>query len=114
MKFKKTTFSNGLRLVTHNIPDTKTVTITVFVKTGSDYERENEMGISHFLEHMCFKGTKNRPSNSDISTELDTIVSAYNAFTGHEYTGYYAKAEYNQVGKLLDIVSDMYLNPIFD
>jgi predicted Zn-dependent peptidase len=63
---------------------------------------------------MCFKGTVNRPKNSDISTELDNIGSVYNAFTSQEITGYYAKAQYNQADKLLDIVSDMYLNPLFD
>lgn len=113
MKFKKTTFSNGLRLVTHNIPDTKTVTITVFVKTGSDYERENEMGLSHFLEHMCFKGTKNRPSNIEMLRELDMLGAQNNAFTSNDITAYWVKGESKHIDKLFDIVSDIYLNPTF-
>lgn len=114
MNYKKTILENGLRVITVPMKDNPTVTVFVLVEAGSKYETKDKNGISHFLEHMCFKGTKSRPSNSDISTELDTIGSVYNAFTGHEYTGYYAKAEYNQVDKLLDVVSDMYLNPIFD
>lgn len=93
--------------------DSPTVTVFVLVEAGSKYENKENNGISHFLEHMCFKGTTKRPSNSDISTELDSLGSVYNAFTSQEYTGYYAKVEYRQVNKILDIVSDMYLNPLF-
>jgi predicted Zn-dependent peptidase len=93
--------------------DNPTVTVFVLVEAGSKYETKDKNGISHFLEHMCFKGTTKRPLNSDISTELDQIGSVYNAFTSHEYTGYYAKAQYAHLDKILDIVSDMYLNPLF-
>lgn len=113
MKFKKTAFKNGLRLITHTIPDTKTVTITVFVKTGSDYERDNEMGLSHFLEHMCFKGTKKRPSNIEMLRELDRLGAQNNAFTSNDVTAYWVKGESKHVEKLFDIVSDIYLNPTF-
>lgn len=114
MNYKKTVLDNGLRVITVPMKDNPTVTVFVLVEAGSKYETKDKNGISHFLEHMCFKGTKKRPGNSDISTELDTIGSVYNAFTSYEYTGYYAKAEFNQVDKLLDVVSDMYLNPIFN
>lgn len=114
MQYKKTVLENGLRVITVPMKDNPTVTVFVLVEAGSKYETKDKNGISHFLEHMCFKGTKNRPNNFDISTELDTIGSVYNAFTGHEYTGYYAKAEYTQLPKLLDVVSDLYLNPILD
>jgi predicted Zn-dependent peptidase len=114
MNYKKTILDNGLRVITVPMKDNPTVTVFVLVEAGSKYETKDKNGISHFLEHMCFKGTINRPHNFDISTELDTIGSVYNAFTGQEYTGYYAKAEYNQVDKLLDVVSDMYLHPLFD
>ncbi len=93
------------------MPGSPTVTVFVLVEAGSKYEKKEENGISHFLEHMCFKGTTKRPGSSDISTELDAIGASYNAFTSSEYTGYYAKAQYEQVDKVLDIVSDMYLNP---
>ena len=112
--YKKTILENGLRVITVPMKDNPTVTVFVLVEAGSKYETKEQNGISHFLEHMCFKGTTRRPNNSDISTELDTIGAHYNAFTSQEYTGYYAKAQYAQVDKILDIVSDMYLNPLFD
>lgn len=113
MKIKKTTLPNKLRIIT--IPmDTPTVTVLVLVEAGSKYETKNINGLSHFLEHMYFKGTKKRPTALDISKELDGIGSKYNAFTSHEYTGYYAKAEKKHFNTILDVVSDIYLNPVFD
>jgi len=114
MQHKKTILENGLRVITVPMKDNPTVTVFVLVEAGSKYETKEKNGISHFLEHMCFKGTTNRPKSSDLSTELDNIGSVYNAFTSQEITGYYAKAQYTQLDKLLDIVSDMYLNPLFD
>ncbi len=114
MKYIKTILDNGLRVITVPMKDNPTVTVFVLVEAGSKYETKENNGISHFLEHMCFKGTIKRPSNSDISTELDNLGSRYNAFTSQEYTGYYAKAQYENVDKLLDIISDMYLHPLLD
>ena len=93
--------------------DNPTVTVLVLVETGSKYEKKEKNGLSHFLEHMCFKGTTTRPNTSDLSKELDTLGCEYNAFTGSEYTGYYAKGKAQDFSKLLDIVSDLYLNPLF-
>ncbi len=113
MKFKKTILENGLRIIT--VPmDTPTVTVLVLVEAGSKYETKGINGLSHFLEHMCFKGTKKRPTALKISSELDGIGSQNNAFTSQEYTGYYAKAAKKHFEKILDIVSDIYINPIFD
>ena len=114
MQYNKTILDNGLRVITVPMKDNPTVTVFVLVEAGSKYETKEKNGVSHFLEHMCFKGTVKRPNNSDISTELDNIGAHYNAFTSQEYTGYYAKAQYTHVDKLIDVVSDMYLNPIFD
>ena len=94
--------------------DNPSVTVLVMVRTGSKYETKNINGLSHFLEHMCFKGTEKRPKASDISRELDSIGAHYNAFTSQEFTGYYAKAASKHAGKIVDVISDMYLNPIFD
>ena len=113
MRIKKTKLDNGLRIITISM-DTPTVTVLVLVQTGSKYETKNINGISHFLEHMCFKGTKKRPTALDIAKELDGIGSKYNAFTSHEYTGYYAKAEKKHFNTVLDVVSDIYLYPVFD
>lgn len=114
MNFTKTVLDNGLRIITAPQKDNPAVTVLVLVETGSKYETKELNGISHFLEHMCFKGTKLRPKAIDISSELDGIGAAYNAFTGFEYTGYYAKADKSHFDKTLDVVSDIYLNQIFD
>jgi len=113
MKFIKKTLSNGLRVLTVPMKDNQTVTVLVLVATGSKYESKKENGLSHFLEHMCFKGTKRRPSAREITRELDGLGAQYNAWTGHEYTGYFVKADAKHLTQVFDIVSDMYLNPIF-
>lgn len=92
--------------------DNPTVTVLVLVDAGSNYESKEKNGISHFLEHMCFKGTTTRPNTSDLSRELDALGCQYNAFTGNEYTGYYAKGKHSDFPRLIDIVSDLYLNPL--
>ncbi len=112
-KAKKKTFKNGLRVVTIPMKDNPTVTVLVLVGTGSDYEAEGLNGISHFLEHMCFKGTVKRPSAQAISHELDALGAQYNAFTDHEMTGYYAKSDAKNFKKIFDVVSDIYLNSTF-
>ncbi|MCX8016258.1 MAG: insulinase family protein, partial [Patescibacteria group bacterium] len=98
------------------VPDklSLTTTILILVKTGSEFETKENNGISHFLEHMCFKGTKKRPSQLIISTELENIGAKYNAFTSQEYTGYYAKVRNEKFEKALDIIADIYLNPLLD
>jgi predicted Zn-dependent peptidase len=114
MKFKRKIFPNGLRVITIHMKDTPTVTVLAMVEAGSKYESKEKNGISHFLEHMVFKGTEKRPTAYSISKELDSIGSHYNAFTSEEYTGYYAKAAPKHLPRLLDVVSDLYLNPVFD
>ena len=114
MKFTKKTLPNGLRLVTVPMADNPSVTVLVMVEAGSKYETKENNGISHFLEHMVFKGTPRRPKASDISRELDSLGAHHNAFTGHEYTGYYAKADARHLDTVIDIVSDMYQNPLLD
>ena len=111
--YKKTTLSNGLRILTIPIKSTKTATVLVLVATGSKYESKEISGVSHFLEHMNFKGTKKRPTSLQISEPLDRIGGQYNAFTGQEYTGYYVKANSKHLDFLMDIVSDITLNPNF-
>jgi predicted Zn-dependent peptidase len=114
MIFNKTVLPSGLRVITVPMPDNPAVTVLVMVETGSKYETKDYNGISHFLEHMVFKGTPRRPQASLISKELDSMGAHYNAFTGQEYTGYYAKVDARHFDRALDVVSDMYLNPIFD
>ncbi|MBP9712019.1 MAG: insulinase family protein [Candidatus Pacebacteria bacterium] len=113
MKFYKKTLKNGLRVITVPMKDNPTATVLVLVETGSKYEDKRVNGISHFLEHMCFKGTEKRPKAIDISKELDALGSQYNAFTAQEYTGYYAKSDAKHFTKIFDVVSDIYLNSTF-
>lgn len=113
IKAKKKILKNGLRVVTIPMKDNPTVTVLVLVGTGSDYEKKEVNGISHFLEHMCFKGTEKRPNAKIISHELDALGCQYNAFTSHEMTGYYAKADSKKFKQIFEVVSDIYLNSTF-
>jgi predicted Zn-dependent peptidase len=110
MHYKKTILKNGLRLITAPMKDTSTVTVIVSANVGSKYETKEVNGISHFLEHMFFKGTKKRPKTKDISGALDAVGGEYNAFTGKEQTAYYAKVDAKHLDLALDVVSDIYLN----
>src|SRR3989344_6367606 len=112
--FKKITLDNGLRIITAPNDNSLAVTVLVLVEAGSKYETKEINGLSHFLEHMCFKGTLKRPKAIDISTELDALGAQYNAFTSQEYTGYYAKVESHKLDKALDVVTDIYMNPVFN
>jgi len=113
MKFSKKTLKNGLRVITVPMKDNPTATVLVLCEAGSKYETKKISGVSHFLEHMCFKGTTKRPKAIDISKELDALGSQYNAFTSQEYTGYYAKSDAKHFRQIFDIVSDIYLNSTF-
>ncbi len=111
--FKKTVLPNGLRIITVPMQGTNTITVLVLCGTGSDYESGDIRGISHFLEHMFFKGTKKRPKQEMITEELAGMGSIHNAFTGHEMTGYYIKAGKTYLEQSLEILSDMYQNSVF-
>ncbi|HEY4508737.1 MAG TPA: pitrilysin family protein [Candidatus Paceibacterota bacterium] len=113
MQFKKKTLKNGLRIVVVPIADAPSLTVMSMVETGSEYESKEKNGISHFLEHMFFKGTKNRTKSIDISKEFDGMGAINNAFTSNEVTAYYGKCSPQNFEKVLDIISDMYLNPTF-
>lgn len=110
MRYNKTKLKNGLRVLTVPMKETKTATVMIMTGVGSRFETEKEAGISHFLEHMMFKGTEKRPDTLTISEELDSMAGEVNAFTGKEYTGYYAKVDGKHILKALDVVSDMFLN----
>lgn len=114
MNYKKTTLKNGLRIITVPMKNTQTVTVLVMVGVGSRYESEKEAGLSHFLEHMFFKGTQKRPTALSISEELDAIGGEYNAFTSKDKTGYYAKVDAKHFSVALDVVADIYLNSKLD
>jgi predicted Zn-dependent peptidase len=114
MAFKKLTLPNGLRILLVPQAQSLAASVLILVEAGSEYESKRINGLSHFLEHMMFKGTTNRPQVGQIAEELASLGAQSNAFTGQEYTGYWAKVEARKLPEILDIVSDLYLNPIFN
>jgi len=110
---EKQTSKNGVRVVLENIPSVRSVTIGIWVLTGSRNEDEHNNGISHFIEHMFFKGTKNR-SAQEIAEAFDAIGGQINAFTSKEYTCFYAKVLDTHKETALEILADMFFNSSFD
>lgn len=113
-EYHRTALPNGLRIVTIPLHDTQAVTVYVLAKVGSRYERRPINGVSHFIEHLMFKGTTKRPSTLDISKLLDGVGASYNAFTSKDWTGYYVKMNYEHTALALDVVSDMLQHSLFD
>ncbi|MCL4390045.1 insulinase family protein [Patescibacteria group bacterium] len=112
--FKKTTLPGGLRVISVPMPQVKSVAALVMVAAGSRYETAKNNGISHFLEHMIFKGTKKRPNSLAITSLVDGIGGSFNAFTDKETTGFYIKAAAEHRDLILDVLSDMLTNSLFD
>ncbi|KUP07155.1 zinc protease [Bacillus coahuilensis p1.1.43] len=110
---KKYTCKNGLRIVLEEIPTVRSVAIGVWIGTGSKHETPENNGISHFLEHMFFKGTKTKTAR-DIAEGFDSIGGQVNAFTSKEYTCYYAKVLDNHASYALNMLGDMFFHSTFD
>jgi predicted Zn-dependent peptidase len=110
MKYKRSLLKNSLRVLTVPMAGTQTVTVVVMVGVGSRYENEKEAGLSHFVEHMFFKGTAKRPTALDISEELDAVGGEFNAFTAKDKMLFYAKVDAKHFPIALDVVSDIFLN----
>ena len=111
--YKYQTLKNGLTIVGEEIPYLKSVSLGIWINTGSRLESEKESGVSHFIEHMLFKGTKNR-SAKDIARDIDRLGGEINAFTNKECTCYYVHLKYEHINKGIDVLSDMILNSSFD
>ncbi len=112
--YKRTTLSNGLRVVTGELPHTRSATVSVYVGAGSRYEPDDEAGLSHFLEHMLFKGASRRPTAREISEAIESVGGMHNAATDREVTVYYAKVPHTAAAETIDILSDMVRAPIMD
>ncbi|MBE6450492.1 MAG: insulinase family protein [Alphaproteobacteria bacterium] len=112
MQHKLTTLENGLRVVTAQRENTETVSLGIWVNTGSAYEPQDLNGISHFIEHMVFKGSKKRNS-VQISEEIENVGGQNNAYTSREFTAFYAKMLKNDVELALDVIADFVLHPTF-
>jgi predicted Zn-dependent peptidase len=109
----KSTLANGVRLVSQSMPHARSVSMGVWVNAGARDETDAENGLSHFIEHMIFKGTRQR-SAFQIAKEFDAIGGHTNAFTTMEHTCYHAKVLDRQVETMVDILSDIFLNSVFD
>lgn len=114
MNYTRTLLSNGLRVLNIFMPSLESATVLVMVGAGSRYETRETNGISHFLEHMAFKGTEKRPSAIEISSVIDGMGGEFNAFTGKEYTGFYIKSAKNRIETSFDVLSDMIMHSKFD
>ncbi|PIR39509.1 MAG: peptidase M16 [Alphaproteobacteria bacterium CG11_big_fil_rev_8_21_14_0_20_39_49] len=108
-----TTLDNGLRIISQKMNETEAVTIEIWTGVGSRYERPEQNGISHFLEHMAFKGTKTRTAKQ-IAEDFDNIGGQLNAFTSREHTVYYAKVLKENFNEAADLLADIIQNSIFE
>jgi predicted Zn-dependent peptidase len=112
--YKRTTLSNGLRIVSGEMPHTRSATVSIYVGAGSRYELDHEAGLSHFLEHMLFKGASRRPTAREISEAIESFGGMHNAATDREVTVYYAKVPHTAAAATVDILADMVRDPIMD
>lgn len=110
--YQRTTLDNGLRIVSETMPGTRSVAVSLYVGAGSRYERPEEAGISHLLEHLLFKGTTKRPSAQEISELIEGVGGIMNAGTDRELTVYYAKVARPHFDRAADVLTDMVRNPL--
>ena len=111
---KKTVTDNGLRILTSEMPHTQSASVVVYVGAGSRYEVEEVAGASHFVEHMCFKGTRRRPTSQEISEAIEGVGGVFNAATDRELTSYWCKVPIAHLPLALDVMADIVREPLFD
>jgi len=109
----KTVLDNGIRIVSHEMPEHRSVSLGIWVENGSRHESEAENGLSHFIEHLLFKGTARR-SAAQIAEEMDSVGGVLNAFTSKEHTCYYAKVLDENLPLAIDLLTDIFLHSSFD
>ena len=114
MQYHSYSLQNGARILLVPQKDVKSATVLIMYPVGSRYESDALQGVSHYVEHMMFKGTKKRKNTLILTREIDRLGAEYNAFTSKEYTGYYIKTESGYLNVSLDILSDMLFNSVFD
>ena len=112
MQSEITTLANGLRVITSSRPEIETVSLGIWIKTGSAFETEEMNGISHFLEHMVFKGTETR-NTFEISEQFEDVGGQSNAYTAREFTSFYAKMLKGDTELAIDILADLVKNATF-
>ena len=111
--FTKSVLDNGIRVVSQEMPDHRSVSLGIWVENGSRHESSSENGISHFIEHLLFKGTERRTA-AQIAEEMDAIGGILNAFTAKEHTCYYAKILDEDLPLAIDLLTDIFLHSLFD
>ena len=112
MQYRTTSLENGVRIATREMPEMKSVSVGIWIGVGGRHEPEELCGISHFLEHLLFKGTAKR-SGRDITEEVEGLGGFVNAFTTEDHTCLYAKAASQHLPTLANVLSDMYVNSLF-
>src|SRR5262252_6029689 len=112
-KVQTTRLPNGLTILTEHMPELRSVSLGIWLRRGSRHETSDQNGISHFIEHALFKGTRRRSAH-DIATESDRLGGQFDAYTSHEMTGFAAKVVDTAMPRAFDLLSDMVLNPRFD
>lgn len=111
--YKKTVLDNGIRVLSEEMPHTRSASLGIWVENGSRHEERHQGGISHFLEHLFFKGTATR-SAARIAEEMDAVGGVLNAFTAKEYTCYYAKVLDEHLPLAVDLLTDIFRHSVFD
>jgi len=112
MDIRKSTMKNGLVVVSEVLPHLRSVSMGVWIRGGSRFEKERSAGISHFIEHLLFKGTRSRTA-AEIANVIDSVGGQLDAFTDRELVGYYARVLDSHLPAAFDLLSDLVLNPTF-
>lgn len=113
MPYKVHQLSNGITVYWDPMPESRAASIGVWIRSGSRFENPSEGGVTHFLEHMCFKGTRSR-SAEEIANEMDFLGGEMNAFTGQEMTSFYATVLSENAGRAISLLGDLMSHPVFD
>ena len=111
--FAKSVLDNGIRIISHEMPEHRSVSLGIWVESGSRHESDAQNGLSHFIEHLLFKGTERR-SAAQIAEEMDAVGGVINAFTSKEHTCYYAKVLDENLPLAIDLLTDIFLHSMFD
>ncbi|MGE5594570.1 MAG: M16 family metallopeptidase [Hyphomicrobiales bacterium] len=112
--YKRHILPNGLRIITAELPHTRSATVSIYVGAGSRYETDEQAGLSHFLEHMLFKGASRRPTAREMAEAIESVGGMHNAATDREVTVYYAKVPDIAAFETIDILADMVRDPVMD
>ncbi|MGH3119396.1 MAG: M16 family metallopeptidase, partial [Gaiellales bacterium] len=112
--YQRTVLGNGLRVLTAAMPQTHSVSVSLYVGAGSRYERESEAGVSHFVEHLLFKGTEKLPTAKDVAEAIDGVGGVLNGGTDREYTVYYIKVARPHMDLALDVLFELVRRPLMD